>query len=567
MSLSYRDTNDEENIAPPYAEKQDDDDDNNDNNEEKDPINRKSSEIIPVKITFTCKTVLTKEHADIVMYDISRVLIPDLFSVINYKEIPDSIKLNERKERYQREKGEMLKIPVAIAIVKLLQKLPSKFMDLNFHKLLIKVVSFLKSNLKQVRSIARNTLKNMLLSVGPSFMNTVLEYLTAILSRGFQVHVMVATVHTLLDAVNDQLTAEIVDDILQSVLSICINDIFGPLAKEKEVGSVARKTPEAKPNKKSFLTLQILAMKMSESSAIDMLVPFKEIIAKTSSRKVVLKVEEALRKIADGFCNNTNISIESMLVFVFGITSESIPGLVCGGKKTTHSETQEDNRENRPDIYLIPAEPKRRGAYNQIPFLNRSKTNAHVFVEMGLEILHSLMKKSQMLSLDYEAFLDPLVPILINSMSSNHIKVTTLGIKCISSIWSSKLNLSNLEQNIETIVSNLLKLLHKYATTVVGRNDDNFQLLKTTFKATVTLLKHVNHFEISNDQLKMLLLYVEQDLYHNEKQTMALILLRSIVGRKLIATELVSIIKKVAELSITHDSQKIRLYQILLLSL
>ncbi|XP_065094084.1 small subunit processome component 20 homolog isoform X2 [Ochlerotatus camptorhynchus] len=551
---AVRDTIDDDNIAPPCAYELDDDD----NNEEEDHINRKSSAITSVKISFTCKTVLTKENADIVMYDISRVLIPSLFSVINYKEIPDSIKPNERKERYQREKGEMLKIPVAIAIVKLLQKLPSKFMDLNFPKLLIKVVSFLKSNLKQVRSIARHTLKNMLLSVGPSVLNTVLEYLTAILSRGFQVHVMVATVHTLLDAVNDKLTAEIVDDILQSVLSICINDIFGPLAKEKEVGSVASKTPEAKPNKKSFLTLQILAKKMSESSALDMIMPFKEIITKTNSRKAVLKVEEALRKIADGFCSNTNISIESMLVFVYGITSESIPDLVCRGKKT-HSEKQENKmREHMADIYLIPAEPKRRGAFNQIPFLNRSKTNAHVFVEMGLEILHSLMKKSQVLSLDYKAILEPLVPILVNSMSSNHMKVTTLGIKCLSSLWSSKLNLSNVEQNIETIVDNLLKLLHKYATTIVGRNDANFQMVKTTFKAIVTLLKHVKYFEISNAQLKMLLLYVEQDLYHNEKQNMTLILLRSIVGRKLIASEMVSIIKRVAELSITHDSQKIR---------
>lgn len=553
-----RDTNEGENTTTPNVDGQALAE-NDEDNEEQDLLYKEPSTISAVKISFKCETVLTREYADTVIYDISKILIPDLFAVINYKEMPSSIKPNERKERYQREKAEMLKIPVAIAIIKLLQKLPPKFMDLNFPKLLIKVVCFLKSNLKQVRSIARHTLKDMILAVGPSFLSTVLEYLTSILSRGFQVHVMVATVHTLLDVVEDQLTAEIMNDILQLVLSICINDIFGPLAKEKEVGSIASKTPEAKPSKKSFLTLKILAKKMFESSALDIIMPFKEIISKTSSRKVVLKVEEALKKIADGICSNTNISVESMLVFVFGIISESIPDLTCGVKKTACSKTPEDKlAQKRPDIYLIPVEPKRIGAFDTITLLNRSKTNAHVFVEMGLEILHSLMKKSQAVSTDHEAFLEPLVPILVSSMSSNHVKVTTLGIKCISSMLSSKLKLSSIEQHIGTILGTLLKLLHKYATNVVGRNDENFPLVKTAFTAIVTLLKHVKNFEISDDQLKMLLLYVEQDLCHNEKQHMTLILLRSIIGRKLNTIEMVSIIKKVAEMSITHENQKMR---------
>lgn len=533
-----------------------DSEDNEDNDEDK--VDKISSKVSS-HITFSGLTILGKANAENIMYDISKILIPDLFSAINYKEIPDSIKLNERKERYQREKEEMSKIPVAIAIVKLLQKLPTKFMDLNLPKLLMKVINFLKSNLKQVRSIARETLKNMLLSVGPSLLRIILENLTAILSRGFQQHVMVVTVHTLLDAVKDQLSTEVVDDILQLVLSICINDIFGRLSEEKEVGSLISKTPEAKPNKKSFLSLQILAKKMSEKSTLDLIVPLKEIIAKTNSRKTVLKVQEALSKIADGICANENISVEAILIFVFGITSESIPDLVCGGKQATLSDKQKNKmKEKRPDIYLIPAEPKRRGAFNQIALVTSAKTNAHVFVEMGLEILHSLIKKNQVLSVEYEAFLDPLVPILVDSLNSNHVKVTTLSIKCISSIWSSKLSLPGIEKNIAKIVENLLKLLHKYATAVIGRNDENFQLVKNSFKAVVTLLKYVKYFEISNDQLKMLLLYVEQDLYHNEKQNMALILLRSIIGRKLIAPEVAAIVKKVAELSITHDNQKIR---------
>lgn len=505
------------------------------------------------------ETVAAKEVAGTIARDISSFLIPDLFSAINYTETPDGIKLNERKERYKREKEEMLKIPVAIAIVKLLQKLPTWMIERNLPKLLIRVINFLKSRLKQVRNVARETLRSMLQSVGPTFLQMTLENLTAVLKRGFQVHVLMATVHTILEALKDQLTTDMVDDVLQKVVNLCINDIFGMLAEEKEIGSVTGKTPEAKPSKKSYLILNILAARMSEKSTLDLIVPFKEIIAKTNSRKIVSKVEEALSKISEGISVNENISVESLLIFVHGVTSESIPNLTDGGEKETTTPKSKDKIKQRTsDIYLIPAEPKRRGAYNQIAFVTSSKTNAHVFVEMGLDILLTLIKQKQMLVDNYKSYLEPLVPILVESLNSNHTKVTVLSLKIFSSIWASKLNLSSVEQNVPKITDNVFLLLHKYATAVVTKNDENFQLVKCGFKAVVALLKFVKYFTLSENQLKTLLLYVEQDLHHPDRQTMTLILLRSIVNRKLIAPEMPAVMKKVSTLSITDTNAKIR---------
>uniref|UniRef100_A0A1Q3EYM7 Putative u3 small nucleolar rna-associated protein 20 n=1 Tax=Culex tarsalis TaxID=7177 RepID=A0A1Q3EYM7_CULTA len=505
------------------------------------------------------ETVAAKEITGTIVRDISSFLIPDLFSAINYTEIPDGIKLNERKDRYKREKEEMLKIPVAIAIVKLLQKLPTWLIERNLPKLMIRVINFLKSRLKQVRNVARETLRSMLQSVGPTFLPMALENLAAILKRGFQVHVLMATVHTILDALKDALTTEMVDDILQKVVSLCINDIFGMLAEERENGTVKGKTPEAKPSKKSFLVLNIMAKRMSEKSTLDLIIPFKEIIAKANSRKVVSKVEEALGKISEGMSANENISVESLLIFVHGVTSESIPTLAHGGEKDSTTSTPKDKIKLRgPDIYLIPAEPKRRGAYNQVALVTSAKTNAHVFVEMGLDILLTLIKQKQMLVDGYKSYLEPLVPMLVESLNSNHTKITVLSLKIFSSIWASKLDLSSVQQSVAKVTDNVFLLLHKYATAVVTKNDENFQLVKCSFKAVVALLKFVKYFTLSEDQLKTLLLYVEQDLHHSDRQTMTLILLRSIVARKLIAPEMPAVIKQVSTLSITNENAKIR---------
>ncbi|XP_058455453.1 small subunit processome component 20 homolog isoform X2 [Malaya genurostris] len=510
-----------------------------------------------VSISFTHTTVLKKEDAISVVADISNVIIPDLFSTINYKESQGTHKLNERKERYAREKKEMLKIPVAIAIVKLLHKLPEQFIENNLPKLFIRVINFLKSNLKQIRSTARETLKTIMLSVEPVFLKSVLEILSSVLTRGFQVHVLIATVFTILDAMQERLNSSIVDDILQLVTTFCINDIFGRISEEKEIFSVTNKIPEAKPSKKSFLILQILSRHISEKSILDIILPFKEILIKTNTKKTVSKVQEVLNKIAEGICTNQYISVEARLILVFGIISESIPNLAHDSNSLS-TRQKEQNKLVKQDVYIIPPEPKRRGMGNIETLANVSKANSHVLVEMGLVMLYMMIKKNNVLSVEYEQFLEPMIPILVDSMSSNHSKISILGIKCIASVWSSRIHISCLEQHINKIVDNLLEVLHKYATATIGRNDDNYQLVKHGFKAVVALLKFVKYYTIGSEQLKLLLIYVEHDLNHPDQQKMALILLRSIIGRKLIAKEMASIIKQVAEFSINSNVEKFR---------
>ncbi|XP_055540354.1 small subunit processome component 20 homolog isoform X2 [Wyeomyia smithii] len=496
----------------------------------------------------------SSNKAELIVEDILKELIPDLFSTINYKEMQDTIKINERKERYVREKRDMLKIPLAIAIVKLLQKLPGDILDQNLPKLFIKVISFLKSNLKQVRSTARETLKSMLVAVGPQYLKMVLDHLSAILKRGFQIQVLQAVVYSILDALKERLNASIVDDIMQLVLHMSISDIFGTSSDGKDLCFIGR-TPEGKFSKKTFSILQILASNMSEKSTLDLIIPFKEIISKTNSRVTITKAQEALNKVADGLCSNPNITVESLLLLVYGITSKNIPNFVCEIPKTS-KPVQKNSKHS--DYHLIPKEPTRKSPANQNIVVSDTNPNYHVLIEMSLEIFNTLIKKNQILLVEYEKFLEPLIPFLIEAMNSSHVKIITLSVKCTSSLWSNKIEVPRIVESVEIIIDNLLNILQKYAASETGRMDENFHLVKNCFKAIVTLMKFVKYFTISTSQLKLLLLYVEQDIMYSDRQHMALTLLRSIIGRKLASEEMASIMKKIAELSIMHDNDKLR---------
>ena len=73
------------------------------------------------------------------------------------------------------------------------------------------------------------------------------------------------------------------------------------------------------------------------------------------------------------------------------------------------------------------------------------------------------------------------------------------------------------------------------------------------------VVREYHGFKISEDQLKLLLMYVEQDLYNFNRQATAFVLLKSIITRKLIVQELHDLMLKVAELSITSELAHVRL--------
>jgi U3 small nucleolar RNA-associated protein 20 len=132
-------------------------------------------------------TKLKPSLAKRVVNSLSRRLIPALFKIINEQISYDKAHKLNKEDRRAKEKSDMLRIPIALPVVKLLQKLPKKFLDENFSLILYKVCSFLRSTLKQVRATARFTLNEIVACLGPESLEKVLSHLNSLLSKGFQV--------------------------------------------------------------------------------------------------------------------------------------------------------------------------------------------------------------------------------------------------------------------------------------------------------------------------------------------------------------------------------------------
>ncbi|KAF5285550.1 hypothetical protein FQA39_LY16615 [Lamprigera yunnana] len=481
-------------------------------------------------------------------------LLPQLHKALAERTQHDKLhKVNRKRLSLEKEEEDLSRIPLSLALIKLLQQLPKEVLDGNVPRVFMKLCTFLKSHTETVRQVARETLQKIMQNLGPLYLPTLLNEMTSMLLRGYQVHVLVYTVHSVLLCLKDSYQPTHMDKVLITVTGICTNELFGNLAEEKEIVQIGKKVSEAK-SIRSFDIFHILAQYITDKCFVDIMIPLKSVLTSSHSFKAINKVRECLRNISLGLSENSFTSIESLLKFCYGTSSESIPELLpTVEKKIVEKKEKQLLVEPKEDCFIIPQVSIRRGPMWDAKKSNN--TNAHVLVEFGLNLLHHMLSKEMCKGDEFKPFLDPFVSVFKNCLCSRHVKLSTLTLQCLNKILL--YDLPSLRENISEIANILFDILHKYAAAGLGKGD-NFDLVSAAFKTMSTIVRDIKYYTITREQLKILLLYVEQDLYDCDRQAIAFTLLKAIILRKLSAREIHDVMRKVAELSVTSELSNVR---------
>ncbi|XP_034650089.1 LOW QUALITY PROTEIN: small subunit processome component 20 homolog [Drosophila subobscura] len=523
-----------------------------------------AAEAVELVVLHQRNQLLAPNAAKRVMSTITTVLLPTLNRSITEKTNYDAKhKVNRRRLSHEREEEEIQRVPIALAMVKLLQKLPIELLENSLPGIFIKVCTFLRSPLKSVRMLTRDILKKIMITLGGSYVGMLLEQLQSLLTRGFQVHVLSVTLHGVLDALRGELKPEHIESCLHNLLEVALNDIFGDVSAEKEVEKIVSHTPEAKPSAKSYLTLHIAAKHIRDNCLLDLLLPFKEHLLRSHSRKVTQKIQECFAKIVAGLVDNAHIARESLLIFIYGTMSESISDLLPGTqKRQLTAKEQALIKRARPDSLILQPAPGRRSVSigNKLVKSN-AQANAHILVEFGLELLHFVLKRKKLSELDYQPFLHPMLPLLRDALSSNHARTTTYALKCYTAIWIGEYELSELDaEQLQPVVARMFEIVKNFSSFGATRQEENAQLVRGSFKAVVALLRKCQDYQLSDEQIEQLLLQIEQELQEGEcsSQTMCFTLLRALVGRKVDTRSLHDLMKRLCDLSIISQSDYVR---------
>uniref|UniRef100_A0A3P8T435 UTP20 small subunit processome component n=1 Tax=Amphiprion percula TaxID=161767 RepID=A0A3P8T435_AMPPE len=449
---------------------------------------------------------------------------------------------------------EVVRIPIAFAMVKLMQTLPPHVMEANLPGILIKVCVLLRNRFQEIRDVARGTLVKIIETLGCRYLHYLLKEMQGVLVKGYQVHVLTFTVYQLLSALSPTLNTGDLDPCMNMLIDIFNNELFGSVAEEKEVKGIVSKLMEAR-HSKSMDSYELLAQFCSKDTITKLMLPLKEILETSSSLKVCNRVTAVLRRLILGLLVNTGMTSQDVLLLSHGLVSQSLPLLTKRDREKASAKPPPDPRLPPPSCLLLPPTPKRGGQKAPVS----SRTNMHILVDAGLKLLHLSLKKSKVTSSDASALemLDPFVLLLLDCLDSMHVKVITEALVAFTFLL--RFPLPAVEQNAGQLTRQLFVLLKDYSKAGAARGE-NYQLVQSCFKTITILVKNIKTNDISETQLQVLLGYAEEDIYDQSRQATAFGLLKAILSRKLVVPEMEDVMKKVAKLSVTGGNAMIRIH-------
>ena len=449
------------------------------------------------------------------------------------------------------EDEEVLRVPLALAMVKLLQQLPGNTIDHNLPGILLKVCRFLASRAKDVRVTARNTLTKIIQSLGPAYFGYVVTEMRSALKRGYRLHVLCYSLWDILKSIVPLLHSGDLDSSVPTLTEIFNEELFGEVGEEKEVEGIVSKLFEARTTK-SLDSYGILAKVVSKYTLPKLILPLKTELTKTRSSKTTKKIANVLKLIASGLISNGGIEINYVFTYVYELMLECMDGSDGAGASDEKVKTAASRRP--PHALLLKPQLPRTGSKAK----THGSTNLHVLAEFGLHLLYLLLKrlgltsgKSQV----HNTLLDPFVSLLNDCLTSKHVKVTSSALRCLQTFL--RLPLPSLKTHINSIAGHVFVLLQNYAGAGAGKGD-NFELVVMSFKALTVLIRDVTYHSVTEKQLHVLLVYVKQDLNDFTRQAVAFSILKAVISRKLVDPELESIIREVRQMSIVSDAANVR---------
>jgi U3 small nucleolar RNA-associated protein 20 len=325
----------------------------------------------------------TKIHSTI-----TKTIIPMLFNCLTKRLKSDS---EHKVNKHENEDEQILRVPMALAILKLLNNLPAKTLEVHLPGLLFKVCDMLKSRAISVRNTTRDCLMKMIESLpDKKYYFYVFKELSNCLLRGYQVHVLCFTVYMILKSVQDKLSVGDLDASLGLLMSSVRLELFSDVADEKEVKQIVAKIMEAK-TVSSYNTLELLAKFVSKERFLDIVRLFKEQLDTCNSRKLIKKIEEALRRILLGSLANPVMNTETLMGFTHGLVHNTFEQLNRRahsddkpGRKINFDEDKlkETDKMEHKSCLIIQREAKRGGEKPKV----LDKTNQHVLIEFALQV-------------------------------------------------------------------------------------------------------------------------------------------------------------------------------------
>ena len=464
--------------------------------------------------------------------------------------------------------GQIVTIPIALALVKVYRRLPLPYFHAQLPKLLMMVIKFLKSRDEPIRVASRETLVRIAIELGPMYLYPIITELQQSLREGYMVHVLSFTLHAILARMVPLITPKQsdspLDTCIHSIMKILMEDLFGEAGKAKDGtdSGFKSKMKEAKACK-SLDTIELVAAGLSflpSTSIHRVLQPVTQVLRETESTRTVTKARDVFRRIMIGLSRNQSVESSEMLTYVHSIFVSVLEERKNNETKTTEGQSnwlverkEKPQRQSMFETFQVVHQEKMTG-YDR----HRSKRKlgsdaiANEYVIFALGLLQSQLRRGKLNKSEQkdQEYLDPFVSILVNLIASSKANPVIIGtLKCLSSLlqWP----LPTWKNQLERVVEKMLDHIQSAAAST--RNE----IVQECFRGLTILLEERS--AVLNDvRLQALLGFIRSDMEETDHQNTTFALLKAIVARRLIVSEMYDLMTRLSEKMIQSQSQSVQ---------
>ncbi|KAF5025020.1 hypothetical protein F66182_2888 [Fusarium sp. NRRL 66182] len=438
------------------------------------------------------------------------------------------------KHLHEKDESEVsYRVPVGVIIVRLLKLLPSEQMDQKLAGVLTDISHILRSKSVEARDMARDTLVKIAVILGPSFFGFILKELRGALTRGYQLHVLSYTMHSILVAILPICSPGDLNYCLTFVVTVVMDDIFGVIGQEKDAEGYTTQTKEIKSSK-SQDSMELMAKNASITRLIELVKPLRALLMQKVDLKMVRKLDTLMARITAGLLQNPAAESRDTLVFCYEVIQD-----VYNSQKPE----VEEKLDPRVKKYLVQKGAKKSG--------ERGKTTKHTYklVRFAVDILRAVLKKHD--SLRTPANISGFIPILGDAMVGGEDEVKISAFRLLAVIVKAPFP--------DDEASKLYKVAVKEATRSISMAvSTTTDISQAALKMLAVVLRDRRDVPVKDAVVDMLLGKLKDDLTEPLYRHVTFNFLRSVLDRHLETAAVYDTMDYVGTVMITNDDKDTR---------
>ncbi|EON63763.1 hypothetical protein W97_02991 [Coniosporium apollinis CBS 100218] len=432
-----------------------------------------------------------------------------------------------------------LRVPVAVTVVKLLRLLPPREFSARLPPVLLDISHILKSRDQGSRDMTRKTLADIALLIGGSYFAFLVKALRTALQRGYQLHVLSFTVHSILVSMSPILKPGDLDYCLGEIIDVIMDDIFGVTGQEKDAEDYISKMREVKSSK-SFDSMELVAKITTIGHLVDLIRPVQSLLLQKLDSRTVKKVDELLRRFGLGIMHNVSIQDRGrdILVFCYELIQE------------VYKLSTEPLSQNRDDDYKIKRYLISMNSANKLG--NRGAITSHTYkmVRFALDVFRSVLNKHD--ALQTPENLAGFMPIIGDALVQGQEEVQISAIRLLTTIVSPPfVPLPRIESDAPTYVAEAVRVIR-------GAPSTNSELAQAALKLISAILRAPRDFTIKENDLAYLLKRLKPDLEEPDRQGVTFNFLRAVMSRKIVIAEVYDVLDTIAQIMVTNQTRTAR---------